>query len=118
MPKYLTARIQYALEQRIRISTSNRYKTANNHYHKFCDKYGIIPLPITEEKWLYYISDSLTTVKPSTIKTYISGIKYHSRINGYGVDTATMPIYQQLYKSLNTVFGANDAKIRKPFTFQ
>ena len=81
MPTYLTARIQYALQQKIRITTANRYKTANNHYHKYCDKYGIIPFPITEEKWLYYISDSLTTIKPSTIKSYISGIKHYSKIN-------------------------------------
>ena len=77
-----------------------------------------IILPLTEMKWLYYISDSLSSIKASSINTYITGIKYHASINGYPVDTSEMYQYKQAKKSLTNVFDAKNRKLRKPFTFE
>ena len=118
LPDILTARIQYMLEQNIRFTTSQQYKSGNNHYLKFCQKYGIYMYPITELKLLYYISDALTMIQSNSVKSYITAIKHHAKINGFAVDTSQMQIYNKCYESLNHVFGANDTKCRKPFTFE
>ena len=118
LPKYLTARIQYMLEQNIRFSTSTQYKCGNNHYMKFCQKYGIYMYPITEFKLLYYISDAITMIQANSVKSYLTAIKHYAKIYGFEVDTSKMDLYQQVYDSLNHVFGAGDTKCRKPFTFE
>ena len=117
MPEDLTALIQYMLEQQIRFGTKQQYNSGNNHYIKFCNKYDIQLYPITEEKWMYYIADALRCISANSIKTYITTIKHHAKINGFPVNTTEMPKYKSLYSSLNKVFGANDTKDRKPFTF-
>ena len=117
MPKYLTERIQYMIEQNVRVGSDKSYRSANNHYINFCYKYNYPLYPITEMKWLYYISDSLSLIKASSINTYITGIKYHASINGYPVNTSEMYQYKQAKKSLKNVFDAKNNKLRKPFTF-
>ena len=100
MPLFLTARLQYMLEQNIRFDTSKQYNSAYNHYIKFCNKYHLIPFPISQLQYMYYIADSLGNIQASTIKTYMSGVNYHSKIRGQPINYNDMPLLKSIKKLL------------------
>ena len=109
MPLHLTARLQYMLEQNIRFGTNNQYKSAFNHYIKFCNKYNLIPFPLTELQYMYYVADSLGNIQASTIKSHMSGliINYHSKIRGFPINLIEWPLLQSSKKALDTTFGSS-----------
>ena len=118
MPRHLTQTIQYMLEQNIRHQTSKNYNSANNHYISFCNKYNLPLYPIDQEKYMYYIADSLSKLKAKSIKTYMSGINYHARINGFPIQMEKMPNLQNCKQALSKVFDAQTKKERKPYLWE
>ena len=106
------------IEQSIQHGTNESYKSAFRQYKKFCHKYEIPPLPLTEEKAIFWMADRTTEVQASTVKANYYGVKKMAVFHGQNVDDSQWHILKQVKISLDTVFGANTPDKRRPITFE
>ena len=118
VPLELIQTVQYMLEQNVRFTTNKSYNSAVKHYEKFCNKYKLQMYPIRSVNYMLYIADSLHNIKASSIKTYMNGINYHAKLNGFPVDIESMPHVKMCRKALTTVFDGSNKKQRKPYLWE
>jgi len=66
------------------------YKTALNRYVRFCKNFKLKPT-LTELNLRLFATFLATQVRPDTIRTYLSGLKFFASISGVTLDTENMP---------------------------
>lgn len=100
-----------------RDSTRNTYKSAKKSYLMFCNYYNLSPLPLNEATLLKYVAYlSLQKITYSTAKTYYSGIKNYSVVEGFGLPRETFDRLKMALRSLEINSGNTTKKL--PVTIQ
>ena len=117
-PGWLTQRVQYMIEQSIGERTNEGYKSAFRQYLRFCNKFAITPLPVTEEKALYWLAHRTTEVQGPSANTNYFGLKKLALFFGQPFDDTNWQQLKAARKTLKDVFGANTPDKRLPITFE
>ena len=76
---------EFLISNAVKPSTQKTYGSAYSRYLKFCNIYIIKPLPATEETIILYVSYLFKEgLKSSTIRGYLSAIRFVHLTNGFG----------------------------------
>ena len=102
LPKYLTERVQYMVEQAVQFGTDKTYNSAYNQYKKFVHEYGL-PLWPSDPKQLelqlmYWHAKRLEQVKGKTIRSQYYGVKRAAALQGAPIDDSKMYLLKQQRK--------------------
>lgn len=108
---------QYLLEHSVAYSTFKTYKSGNNQYIKWCNKYNINAMPISELKLMFFSAERSLKVKNTTVFKNLYAIKYMAEVNGQFVDLKQMHNLQRLKTGISKVFGVNRPDLRLPCTY-
>ena len=100
------------------IAPSSRrvYQTALNHFIRFCNEAGLHIFPIYEDQIIYFAVCSARTFTYKTIKTYIAGIQFHSRISGSHVNISSMHRLYYVLRGIRRVQSQRHHRRRGPIT--
>lgn len=71
-------------------NTLASYDTALRSFSIFCAQDRTVPFPLAERTLIRYICFLARRIKYSSIKIYLSGIRFHSLIRGYKADIDSM----------------------------
>ena len=76
--------VQFYFAKGLALSTQRTYKAGHDQYLKFCHAEGFTPLPLTENGVCAYVSTLADQgLKHSTIKVYLSSIRYLQISSGH-----------------------------------
>lgn len=64
------------IENRVGKNTKSKYQSGVNRFFKYCESRNIEPIP-TEKNLCHFISETSREIKPSSAKSYLSGISFH-----------------------------------------
>ena len=65
-------------------STNRTYSAAQRQFLSFCDTYGLIPLPASEDTLILFVTSLAVRIKPQSINVYLAGVRSLHVSNGYG----------------------------------
>lgn len=72
------------LRNGVRARTRRVYDSAQKRFLKFCERYGLVPVPATEQTLLLYVSYLfLEGLKSSSVRVYLSGLRSMHVVEGY-----------------------------------
>jgi len=94
---------QYALAP----NTFRLYNTALSSYNNFCYQVNLLPFPISEYLLELYVTAVSNRLAYATIKLYLSGIQYHSRMNGSTVNISSMSRLYYALRGVRRIQGAH-----------
>ena len=106
------------IEQSIGSKTNEGYKSAFRQYVRFCTLFGVAPLPVTEEKALYWLAHRTTEVQGPSANTNYFVLKKLALFHGHPIDDTNWQRLKAARKTLKDVFGANTPDKRLPITFE
>ena len=93
----------------------NYYRNINS-YVTFCEEYGLVKFPITDESIsLFAQSRALKGYNPSSINNMVSSIKSVSKMMGYKLDPLGFPGLKMAFKGMERLYG-KPAKQAAPIT--
>jgi len=92
-------------------NTIRLYNTALNSYNLFCHQVNQSPFPVYEYLLELYVTSLSNRIAYATIKIYLSGIQYHSRIRGSTVNISSM---SRLYYALRGIRRLQGSQRRLP----
>ena len=72
-------------------NTITAYRTGINHYRRFCTMYNLSPLPLSEHYLELFVTHLHTTVAHDSIKVYLYGVQFWSKMYGHRTIIAEMP---------------------------
>jgi len=64
-------------------STQQVYSSAQQAYRQFCSRLKLSPLPASQDQLVLFVTELAQTRAPSTIRTYLAGIRHYHIISGY-----------------------------------
>ena len=76
--------------------TRDVYMRSWNRFHKFAQQYGLQTLPASSDTIALFISYLAPNYAYSSIRTFVSAIAYHQKINGFPDPTQTFYIQKAL----------------------
>ena len=79
----LEAQKQLLLARSLAPNSINTYRTGINQYLRFCGNFGIRPLPLSEKVLENFCVSLCHRISHKSIKVYLCGVQYLSKINGY-----------------------------------
>jgi hypothetical protein len=69
----------------VRPSTARTYSSAQNRFLNFCGRYGLLPIPCTEDTLVLYVAFlHREGLRPGTVRVYLAGIRSLHIEEGYG----------------------------------
>ena len=71
-------------------STRRTYNVAWSSYSNFICRHAMVPFPLQQLVLLFYVTSLGSRVSYKTIKVYLAGIAYFSKVSGYLVDWTTI----------------------------
>ncbi len=72
------------MEDGIRDSTKQTYKVGQKDFLQFCNDYGLIAVPASEEAFMMYVTHLYKCrLKFNTIKVYVFAVRHVHIIQGY-----------------------------------
>ena len=86
------------------------YTTGFNSYTTFCSQSAVSPLPAHEHNLLLFCSYLSLRVGAKTIKTYLSGIRFHSILAGHPLDLSRMLQLYYLIRGIKLTQGSRHLK--------
>ena len=97
----LDSTVQALISQGIAESTSAVYRTGWRQYSRFCDKYSLPPLPLTESNVCLFAADVSESVGWGTIRSYLSGLRFYQITAGLPDPAlASLPMLAYLLKGI------------------
>ena len=109
--------VQYFIEQKIEHSTYKSYMSGWNMYIKFCNEFKIDPLPVSEDKMLYYTAYRALDRKYGTVKNDLYALQYTSLCYGLPMDVDSWFNYKAMKRGIRNCFGGNSPDSRRPITW-
>ena len=101
-------------------STHKTYKAAERHYVTFCAKFGVNPLPATENILCYFVTWlGQEGLQHSTRHTYLSGVRQTQIAHGFPDPMFdSMPRLCQILQGVKVIAGlrGHSKRIRLPIT--
>ena len=79
----LEAQKQLLLARSLAPNSINTYRTGINQYLEFCARFGTRPLPLSENVLENFCVSLSNRISLKSIKVYLCGIQYLSKINGF-----------------------------------
>ena len=105
--------MNYLFSHSLAESTFRLYSLAFNNYFVFCTNVNIQPLPITEFNLLFYVTSLSSRLSYKSIKTYLSGIQFHSVAVGYSVQLSSMHQLYYLLRGIRRTQGNSRTRARR-----
>ena len=87
-------------------------------YLMFCNKFGISPLPLTEQGLVHFVAYAAEQpLKHQTIKSYLSAIRHlQISVGGKEVDMGSMPQLSLVLRGVKRVQAGQEKRTRLPIT--
>lgn len=97
-------------------NSKKTYSSGMRQFLSFCSKIGITPrYPMDESTLIYFAVFMARSVQHSTIKNYLSAIKYYHSSNGVALDLTKFLRLQLLLRGIKRTQGVT-SKVRRPIT--
>ena len=99
-------------------NTISAYRTGINHYRRFCALYNLNSLPLSEPTLELFVTHLHTTVGHDSIKVYLYGVQFWSKMHGDYTIIADMPRLEYVMMAIRRVQGNSFTRpIRPPLTW-
>lgn len=64
-------------------STNRVYATGKRAYLTFCNRFGLTPVPASQQTLILFVAELAQSVSPSTVRTYLSGVRHLHIVQGH-----------------------------------
>lgn len=98
-------------------STLQSYTASFHRYQLFCSQASLSTFPVIEHNLILFCTYLSNHVAASTIKSYLSGIRFHAIALGFPFDVAAMPRLYYILRGIKRTQGnRHQLPLRKPIT--
>ena len=112
----LTADVRRYADLAIAPSTRRAYSVGQRRFMEFCHLHRLEPLPATDFTLSSFAAFLTRSVKPGTIKAYLSAVRNMHVEHGYPDPTLNAALLQRVMRGIGRVHGSEVARPRLPIT--
>ena len=99
--------------------TFNTYRVGINHYLRFCHRFAINPLPLTENYMEPFVISLQHRLAYKSIKVYLCGVQFWSTMCGFDNQISEMARLEYILRGIRRIQGNRFTRpVRAPITWQ
>ena len=100
------------------VVSTRSYDSAVRNYIRFCAVRSVLPWPVAA-MWVYlWMHELKRTVKPSTIKTYLSGLRYSQVLMGFDWQLSNNELVRRTMRFIKREFPEAEKAAKVPVSFR